>query len=214
MLLIGRDLSPFVRRCATLFNLLELAYERKPVATEVDGDFIRQHNPLGRVPALLLTSAISEGAAPQTEVIVDSMAIIDYALEIADNSDTLLTRQGAPRRRTLYVSAIATGVMEKAVSSAYEIRMRPDEYVYEPYLQRLRGQLLAGLVELNSRLDGPYYGGEKPSLADVNAVIAYDQVQIVAPKTLAEADLSALAGLSDRANELQAFSETRWRPES
>ena len=79
MLLIGRDLSPFVRRCATVFNLLELPYERKSVATEEDGDYIREHNPLGRVPALLLGSRAervddkTDIGAPH-DVIVDSTA--------------------------------------------------------------------------------------------------------------------------------------------
>jgi len=207
MLLIGRDLSPFVRRCATVLNLLELPYERKSVATEEDGDFIREHNPLGRVPALLLGNEASTGG----RVIVDSAAIIDYALESATDGSMLLAPAGESRRTELYLSAIATGVMEKTVAAAYEVRMRPEAFVYAPYLERLQGQAMAGLVELNSRAGDTYFGGETPCLADVNAVIAYDQLKIVAPKVLAQTDLAELSELSNRANQLDAFAATRWQ---
>ena len=217
MLLIGRDLSPFVRRCATVFNLLELPYERRSAATEEDGDYIREHNPLGRVPALLLGSRAEDaGDTPGFEaphdVIIDSAAIIDYALEVSANGPKLLAPEGQERRQVLYLSAVATGVMEKIVASAYEVRMRPKESVYGPYLERLQGQAVAGLVELNARANDSYFGGDSPCLADVNAVIAYDQVKIVAPQILAKSELPKLARLSDQANELAAFATTRWQP--
>ncbi len=217
MLLIGRNLSPFVRRCATVFNLLELPYEQKSAATEEDGDYIRKHNPLGRVPALLLDSR-AEGIIDATDVgvpndvIIDSAAIIDYALEVSANRSALLASGGVQRQQVLYLSAVATGVMEKAVAAAYEVRMRPKEYVYDPYLERLQGQAIAGLVELNSRANDSYFGGDSPCLADVNAVIAYDQVKIVAPEILAKSNLPKLALLSDQANQLNAFAATRWQP--
>jgi|GEM_PF-364453 len=220
MLLIGRNLSPFVRRCATVFNLLELPYKQKSAATEEDGDYIREHNPLGRVPALLFGSraessgvAVSNPAIPR-DVIIDSSAIIDYALEVSASGATLLAPGGQERQQALYLSSVATGVMEKAVAAAYEVRMRPKELVHTPYLERLQGQAIAGLVELNSLAQGDYFGGGLPGLADVNAVIAYDQVKIVAPSVLAKADLPKLALLSDKANQLSAFASTRWQPAS
>lgn len=204
MLLIGRDLSPFVRRCATVFNLLGLPYERKSVATEVDGDFIREHNPLGRVPALVLTDG----------VVIDSAAIIDYALDTAVNGNHLLSATGPQRRETLLFSALATGVMEKAVASAYEVTMRPKELVHATYLERLQRQAFAGLEALNANLQKDYFGGDTPNLADVNAVIAYDQLLIVSPATVSKGKekVDRLAQLSERANTLPAFSATRWQP--
>ena len=88
MRLLGRDLSPFVRRTATVMNLLGLEYERQIVATGEDGDLIRTYNPLGRVPALILDD----------EVLIDSTAILDYVLELAEHQ-TLLPRSGSVRRR-------------------------------------------------------------------------------------------------------------------
>ena len=97
MLLLGRDLSPFVRRTATVLNLLSLPYERKIVNTADDLDTIREFNPLGRIPALQIGDE---------EVLIDSHAIIDYLLEQGDSQGRLLAKNGELRRATLRHSAI------------------------------------------------------------------------------------------------------------
>ena len=75
MLLIGRDLSPFVRRTATVIEVLGLPYERRKLATADAPEAVAEFNPLARVPALVLEDG---------EVLIDSAAIIDYLLEIGD----------------------------------------------------------------------------------------------------------------------------------
>ena len=57
------------------------------------------------------------------------------------------------------------------------------------------------------------FGSATPSLADVDAVIAYDQGMIVASKELSDVELPFLSNFSERANELSAFASTRWQPE-
>ena len=202
MILIGRFLSPFVRRSATVLNLLGLEYEQREVATAEDADLIKEFNPLGRVPALALDD----------NTIIDSHAIIDYALEKVGTMQTLLARAGAPRQRTLYLSSVATGVMEKGVASAYEKTQRPEEYFYAPYRDKLRTQVADGLSRLDDQLgDEAWFGGLGPDLADVNAVVAYDFVNIIAPSVIADAKLNNLTRLSALANEQPAFQSTRWQ---
>lgn len=200
MILIGRYLSPFVRRTATVMHLLGLEFERKEVNTVDDAALIRQHNPLGRVPALI----------DDDQTLIDSHAIIDALLEDhADNA--LLARDKQARRHTLYTSAVAVGCMEKGVASAYEKSQRPDEYFYAPYRDKLREQVLAGLQHLDARL-GPaaWFGGDAPDLGDVDAVVAYDFARIVMAGPLGEAELNQLSALSQRANDTEAFARTRW----
>ncbi|MFK7912333.1 MAG: glutathione S-transferase family protein [Pseudomonadales bacterium] len=200
MILLGRDLSPFVRRTATALNLLGLQYERRTLNTNDDAEELRRYNPLGRVPALLVDDA----------VIIDSAAILDYALELADAEHRLLPASGVPRRNTLHVSAIATGTMEKGVASAYEVANRPKELVYQPYREKLQQQARAGLLALEELAPQEgWFGGDQPNLADVNAVVAYDFVGIVAPQ-VAESITGLLMKLSQRANALEAFASTRW----
>ena len=202
MILLGRDLSPFVRRTATVLNLLGVNYERRIVSTADDAEEIRQHNPLGRVPALIIDS----------EALVDSAAIIDYALELADPEHKLLAAAGVARRRTLQLSALATGAMEKGVASAYEVAQRPAELVHAPYREKLQQQALAGLAALDQQTPANgWFGGTAPDLADVNAVVAFDFLNIVAADAVQSLAEGALAQLSARANEQVAFASTRWQ---
>ena len=220
MILLGRNLSPFVRRCATLMNLLGISYQSKIVATEQDGELIRQHNPLGRVPALILQDELTEDVVAQLDygsVIIDSTAIIDYLLEIGDLDHRLIAAHGLERRRTLYISSIAVGTMEKLVAAAYEIIMRPKELVYSVWRERLINQALAGLLELESlaarqglSAQKGWFGGEQPGLADVNAVVAYDHFNIVQSNIIQAQSTPLLSGLSKRANQQTAFAKTLW----
>lgn len=201
MILLGRDLSPFVRRSATVLNLLGVEYQRRIVSTADDADEIRQHNPLGRVPALIL----------ENEALVDSAAIIDYVLEIADPEHKLLAASGEARRQTLQLSALATGTMEKGVASAYEASQRPPELVYQPYREKLQQQALAGLVTLDQVAPATgWFGGSEPNLADVNAVVAFDFLNLVAADAAKAVATGPLAQLAARANEQAAFASTRW----
>ncbi len=97
MMLIGRDLSPFVRRTAIVLYELGLPFERRIVASATDAEEITRSNPLGRVPALV---------ADDDSVVIDSSAIIDYALELAGDDQQLLAPRGLLRRQTLFYSAL------------------------------------------------------------------------------------------------------------
>ena len=54
MILVGRYLSPFVRRTAITLRLYGIAFEHKPLSTMTDMDAIKKLNPVGRVPVLVL----------------------------------------------------------------------------------------------------------------------------------------------------------------
>jgi glutathione S-transferase len=54
MQLVGRLLSPFVRRVAATLNLYGMPFEAVPLSTVSDGAAIGAINPLVLVPALIL----------------------------------------------------------------------------------------------------------------------------------------------------------------
>ena len=60
MILIGQYDSPFVRRVAIAMRLYGVAFEHRPWSTFGDGDKIAPHNPLRRVPTLVLDSGQME----------------------------------------------------------------------------------------------------------------------------------------------------------
>ena len=54
MELIGNYLSPFVRRVAVSLNALEIPFELRPLYVFKEPEKVRAHNPVVRIPTLLL----------------------------------------------------------------------------------------------------------------------------------------------------------------
>jgi glutathione S-transferase len=204
MELIGRNLSPFVRRTAIVLNLLDLKYEQRGLSTADDTAEIAKINPVIRVPSMVLDDG---------ETLVDSSAIIDHLLEVGDPGHTLLPASGAERRAVLRLAAIGHGAMEKAVSSSYERNRRPKEKVFDGWVKQVEGQVVSGLAALNeAAANGEFLCGGHLTLADVNAVVAHDFSAIAAPYLLQDNPYPALAALAQRCNELPAFADTVFKP--
>jgi glutathione S-transferase len=204
MELIGRNLSPFVRRTAIVLNLLDIPYEQRGLSTADDTAEIATINPVVRVPSLLLDGG---------EILVDSSAIIDHLLEVGDPGHGLLAAGGAGRRAVLRFAAIGHGVMEKAVSSSYERNRRPKEKVFDGWVKQVESQVTGGLAALNdAAAAGDWLYGDHLTLADVNAVVAHDFTAIAASYLVKDNPYPALADLSRRCNEQAAFADTVFKP--
>jgi len=67
--LIGRYMSPFVRRVGISLHLLDIPFANEPLSVLTDSLKIREYSPLGRVPALVLDDG---------RVLIDSNAILDH----------------------------------------------------------------------------------------------------------------------------------------
>src|SRR5208337_4032424 len=82
--------------------------------------------------------------------LMDSGVILDY-LAAAYPSVAALTPSN-PRQRLSALRATALGltVMEKAVQRHYERALRPPERRHDPWIQRIMGQLCAGLAALDA----------------------------------------------------------------
>jgi len=145
MVLIGMFDSPFVRRVAVSLVLLGLPFEHRNWSVGRDFERIREFNPLGRVPTLVL---------PDGEVLLESAAILDFLDEQVGASRALLPAAGAgvgagtARRDALRLMAIACGAAEKGVLQIYERVFRPEEKRHEPWVARCSGQMHGALAEL------------------------------------------------------------------
>jgi glutathione S-transferase len=115
MILIGQYDSPFVRRVAITLRLYDLAYEHRPWSVWGDAEKIAEHNPLRRVPTLLLDDGVA---------LVDTNSIVD-ALDESVGARALLPDSGSVRREGLRLAALATGLADKAVSLLYETLFHP-----------------------------------------------------------------------------------------
>jgi glutathione S-transferase len=167
MILIGMFDSPFVRRVAVSMNLLQVPFEHRNWSVGKDFELIRQFNPLGRVPALVLTDG---------DTLIESAAILDFLDETAGPERALLPRSGEPRREALRIIAIAVGGAEKGVLQVYENAFRPAEKRYRPWVERCHTQTHAALAELDRLCQvrgGEWLIGSRITLADITVACAY-----------------------------------------
>lgn len=199
MILVGRYLSPFTRRCAVAMRLLGLEYTHNPLATSTDREAIRAVNPLARVPALILDDG---------EVLIDSAAILDYLDELAGPDRALMPPKGEPRRRAWRFVALATGACDKTVSAFYELTRRPDDKKHMPWVEDCTKQVVDGLAEIEAAAGDGWLVGDRITQADISTVCALEFIRKVHPQALSQG-FPRLDALSARAHELPAFAETR-----
>ncbi|MFL1460895.1 glutathione S-transferase family protein [Roseococcus sp. DSY-14] len=190
MKLVGRMLSPFVRRVAATLNLYGMEWESWPLSTATDMAEIMRVNPVGRVPVLFLDGG---------EALVDSAAIIDHLDEVAGDA-ALTPRSGAERRQVMQAVAIGLGAADKTVAALYEGQRRPEALRWPEGLEKLLGQAAGGFRALDSMLDGrQHLALGRLTQADVTAAIAYDFACTVMPEWAAGL-APRLAELRDRLN--------------
>lgn len=189
MQLIGRTLSPFVRRVAVTLSVYSMPYESLALSTVTDGAAIRSYNPVGRVPSLILDGG---------EVLIDSSAIIDHLDEQA-GAASLTPRTGAERRQVLRVVQIALGTAEKSVAAYYEGQRRPDGLVWAEGLANLEAQASAGYAALEAMLTGDFLCLGRLTQADVTLLCGHDFVARVMPG-LIEGRFPRISALAARLN--------------
>jgi glutathione S-transferase len=140
MILIGMFDSPFVRRVAVSATLLHLPFEHHNWSVGKDFDRIREFNPLGRVPALVLDTG---------ETLIESAMILDYLDDQAGPARALLPASGIARRQALRYMALATGAVDKGIHLVIEQVFRPAEKHHAPWTDRCRVQVHGALTELD-----------------------------------------------------------------
>jgi glutathione S-transferase len=200
MILVGQYDSPFVRRVAISMHLLDLPFTRNTISVFGDVEAMRAINPLGRIPSLVLDDG---------EVLIDSVAILDYLDERVGPSRSLIPPSGAARRQTLRIMAIAVGVVDKAGAIIYERTLRPPEKQHAPWLERCAGQLASALAALDAATPAGWFGGEQPSQADITAACALGYLNLRLREALPPGRYPALDRLSAACEDLPAFRTTR-----
>lgn len=152
MILIGMFDSPYVRRVAISATHLGFAFEHRNWSVGKDAALIREYNPQGRVPVLVLDDALRQ-AQGEREVLTESALILDHLDQLAGPQRALLPAAGAARREAQIVIALATGAVDKGIQMVYERLFRPEEKRHEPWLQRCRTQADGALAALDHRCE-------------------------------------------------------------
>ncbi len=141
MQLIGMLDSPFVHRVAVTLIAAKVPFEHRPISLFRHIDAFARINPLLKAPTLV---------ADDGTVLVDSSVILDYLAAAFPRIAGLTPSEPHARLRALRLTALALTVMEKAVQRHYERALRPPERRHDPWVERVMGQLMAGLAALDA----------------------------------------------------------------
>jgi glutathione S-transferase len=154
MELLGSPASPFVRKCLVVLaetgqdDVIFTEVATTPMDTAAAA---AAANPLGKIPSL-----IRDGGP----TLYDSRVItrfLDHRAQAGLYPETRLWE-------TLTLEATAEGIMDAAVTSVYEKRLRPEEFWYQPWLDAQWAKITRALDALESRwmshLHGPLDMGQ------------------------------------------------------
>jgi glutathione S-transferase len=134
--------SPFGRKVKIAAHYLGL-FDRVtvvPADTNDPQDSLRQQNPLGKIPVLLL----DEGTA-----LYDSRVILDYLDFLAGGGRIIPA--GPARYDVLTRQALADGIMDASLLRVYEGRFREAEHHSARWLEVQTGKVERGLASFEKR---------------------------------------------------------------
>jgi len=159
MKLIGSLTSPYVRKTRVVLAEKKLEYEFVLEDVWAQDSNIQQHNPLGKVPCLIM----DDGGA-----LFDSRVIVEY-LDTLSPVGRLLPPPGRDRAAVKCWEAIADGVLDAAVAITIENHRRDPQFRSQAWVDRQFGKINAALDHMNRSLEEQpaFCMGVNFSLADV-----------------------------------------------
>ncbi len=136
LILRNSPLSPFGRKVLASLEIFGLASKVQIVAADTTNpqDSLREQNPLGKIPALILENG---------EALFDSRVIIEYLNEL--DGRNILIPTGMARFDVLRTQALADGILDAAILQVYEVRYRPAEHHVQSWLDHQRGKVSRAL---------------------------------------------------------------------
>lgn len=143
--------SPFVRKVAVLLHELGKADEVELTTVQstafASDPGLAASNPLAKLPAL-----VRDGGT----TLYDSRVITAFLNDLYGGK---MYPAGASRWETLTLEATGDGIMDCAVSMAYEVRLRPENMQYGDWIEAQWAKVARAISVLNARwmshLSGP-----------------------------------------------------------
>jgi glutathione S-transferase len=154
--------SPFGRKVRIAAEVLKLGDQLELIGADPRDpqDTLRVHNPLGKMPCLVL----GDGTA-----IYDSRVILEYLDSLAP-TPRLIPDRGLPRFRALTRAALADGIIDAAVLIFYEDSFRAAQSSSAIWLEHQRGKLRRGLATFQAALPDP----EQTEIVSIGLACALD----------------------------------------
>jgi glutathione S-transferase len=137
--LLYASASPYSAKVRMAAAYAGIAIDAVPVKTAERPAQLIDANPLGKIPTLLLDDGRS---------LYDSRAITQYLNRSSKNA--LFPRNPDKRIDAEVLEALADGICDCALSIVYERRLRPEEMVFQPWLDAQWTKIAASLDMLNA----------------------------------------------------------------
>ncbi len=200
MKLIGMLDSPYVRRVAISARYLGIDLEHESVSVFRHFEHFQQINPVVKAPTLVLDDG---------EVLIDSTLIIDYLEALAGPGKSLMPADLNQRLRALRLIGLGLAACEKSVQLYYERNLRPADIQYQPWVERVEGQLAAAYSSLERELEKqPLANGALIGQDGITLAVAWSFTNLVVPDQVDAEQFPRIAEFTAQAEKLEAFIST------
>jgi len=139
LILRSSPASPFGRKVKIAAAVLGLSGSIEIVAADTNdaAEPLRQQNPLGKIPTLVLKDGTT---------LFDSRVIVEYLDHLAGGGR--IFPAGEERFTQLRLMALADGLCDAALLQVYEVRFRPEESRNAPWVANQAGKVARALTAL------------------------------------------------------------------
>ena len=200
MKLIGSNTSPYVRKVRVVMaeKKIECRYETEDVWSPQSR--IRESNPLGKVPCLVL----DDGGA-----LFDSRVIVEY-LDNLTPVHRLIPPAGRERAEVRCLEALADGLLDAALLIRLEHSQRDESQRSPKWIAHQRTKIDSALAAMSRALDdAAWMIGGKLSLADIATGVALGYLDFRFPEIDWRSQYPNLDRLAGRLFARQPFIDTR-----
>jgi glutathione S-transferase len=189
--------SPFGRKVKIGAALCGLSdrIRIEPTDTTDPNDPVRKHNPLGKIPTLVL----EDGTA-----LFDSRVILEW-LDAQAGGDRIIPT-GETRFAALTLQALADGILDAALLQVYEKRWRAAEIQYRPWIDHQAGKVERGLAVLEAA--PPAFSGT-PQVGEITVACALGYLDLRFEGTWREDHPRLVAWLDAFSAAVPSFEATR-----
>jgi glutathione S-transferase len=141
MILRSAPASPFGRKVKLAAAILGLSDRIEVTLTDTNdtNDPIRQQNPLGKIPTLVMEDGMT---------LFDSRVIVEYLDHLAGGGKII--PNGAARFPVLRMAALADGISEAVLLQVYEARYRPEDKRVAAWVELQAGKVARGMAALEA----------------------------------------------------------------
>jgi glutathione S-transferase len=198
MKLLGSTTSPFVRKVRIVLAEKRLDYRFELVNVMAPDSNIKESNPLGKVPCVIM----EDGGA-----LFDSRVIVEYLDGLAPNAK-LIPPNGRTRIEVKTWEALADGVCDAAVAVRME-SLRAQHLQSADFIARQMGKVESALGAMaNGLSDKPWCAGPTYSLADIATGVALGYLDFRFPHIDWRQQHPNLARLAEKLLQRPGFAET------